>query len=419
MRHAGGSFGRVAIGIVLVTTVARPAAAQETTLHGFVQANYSVRFAETRPNDPPGDFLLGDHRLQFELARTSASGRVTAHVKVDFVHDAVAGAAHLDVREAFLTLTGTRFDLRLGRQVITWGVGDLVFINDVFPKDWTALIAGQPLQYLKIGSDAANLNLYLGPISVQLVAVPFFEADVLPDGTSLIAFTPFPGRPTRDVQPEQRVENTELALRVHGRVGRFDAAAYAFRGFWGSPPGLQLDGNEVIRFSPGLTVYGASLQGAFAHGVLSLETGYYDSRDDPHGSNPAIENSQVRALVGYQRAFGDSLTVGAQYYAERALDHDRYRLSLPPSFPTRARTRHNATVRVTRLFNYQSSQVSLFVWASPNEEDYYVNPEVRHRLSDEVWLAAGANIFGGMKAHTFFGQFDRNDNVYVTVRYTF
>jgi hypothetical protein len=281
-------------------------------LHGFVQANYSVRVSETQPTDPPGDFLLGDQRLELELARAAESGRVRAYAKADFVHDAVEGAARIDVREAFLTLTSTRVDLRMGRQVITWGVGDLVFINDVFPKDWTALIAGQPLQYLKLGSDAANLNLYLGPVSAQVVAVPFFQADVLPDGTRLTGFTPFPGRPTRDVQPDQRIGNTEVALRLSGRVGRFDTAAYAFRGFWGSPPGVELDGEDAVRFYPALAVYGVSVQGGFAQGILSLETGFYDSRDDPDGRNPAIENSQLRALVGYQRALGGDLTVGAQ-----------------------------------------------------------------------------------------------------------
>jgi hypothetical protein len=419
MRAARDSFERAVFGVLLTAAIAQPAVAQETTLHGFVQANYSVRVSETRQTDPPGDFLLRDQRLELELARASDSGRVRAFAKADFLHDAVDGAARIDIREAFLTLTSSRVDLRLGRQVITWGVGDLVFINDVFPKDWTALIVGQPLQYLKLGSDAANLNLYLRPISAQIVAVPFFEPDVLPDGTRLIGFTPFPGRPIRDVQPEQRVENTEVALRLYGRVGRFDAAAYAFRGFWRSPPGLQLDGADAVRFYPGLTVYGASAQGAFAQGILSLETGFYDSRDDPDGRNPAIENSQLRALVGYQRVFGDNLTVGAQYYAERVMDHENYRFSLPPSFPARAHTRHNVTVRLTRLFNYQTSQASLFVWVSPNEEDYYVNPEIRHSLSDELWVAGGANLFGGSRSTTFFGQFDRNDNVYVTVRYSF
>jgi len=419
MRGAPDRRGPAVVGVLLMTVIGAPASAQENTFHGFVQANYSVRVSKTQPTDPPGDFLLGDQRLELELSRVAESGRVRAFAKVDFLHDAVDDAARMDMREAFLTLTSSRVDLRMGRQVITWGVGDLVFINDVFPKDWTALVAGQPLQYLKLGSDAANLNLYLGPVSVQVVAVPFFQPDVLPDGTRLIGFTPFPGRPTREVQPDQRIGNTETALRLSGRVGRFDTAAYGFRGFWGSPPGVEIDGEDAVQFYPRLAVYGASAQGAFAQGILSLEAGLYDSRDDSDGRNPAIENSQLRALVGYQRALGADVTVGAQYYAERLLEYDGYRSTRPPSFPVRAQTRHNVTVRVTRLFNYQTSQVSVFVWASPNDEDYYVNPEMRHSLSDELWVAVGANVFGGSRPHTFFGQFDRNDNVYVTVRYSF
>src|SRR3989304_9616034 len=124
MKLAGDSLGRaVVVGILLSTAVTQPAGAQETALHGFVQANYSVRVGETRPTDPPGDFLLGDQRLELEVARASESGRVRAYAKADFVHDAVDGDARLDVREAFLTLTSSRLDVRLGRQGITWGVG--------------------------------------------------------------------------------------------------------------------------------------------------------------------------------------------------------------------------------------------------------------------------------------------------------
>jgi hypothetical protein len=46
-------------------------------------------------------------------------------------------------------------------------------------------------------------------------------------------------------------------------------------------------------------------------------------------------------------------------------------------------------------------------------------PNHDHSLSDELRVAAGVNVFDGSRPHTFFGQFDRNDNVYVTVRYSF
>ena len=393
--------------------------AQNLDLHGFFQGNYSARTATPALSDPSGDFLVGDHRLQLEVAQTSDSGSASFLAKVDLFHDAVTGNTDVDVREAYVTLTGDRIDLRVGRQIVTWGVGDLVFINDVFTKDWTALIAGRPLQYLKIGSDGANLNLYFSGLSAQLIAIPFFEPDRLPSGERLVAYNPFPGRPAVHRSPERTLENTEVAGRVYGYVKGIDMAAYAYRGFWHSPPGFEPAARAVVRFNPALSVYGASAQGGFATGVLSTEFGLYDSRDDRDGIDPAVENSQLRFLVGYQQPFGDELTLNGQYYVERMLDVDAYRASLPSGFPERAGTRHNVTARVVRTFDYQTYQVSVFAWVSPNEEDYYINPELRHTISDEFWVAVGANLFGGSAEHTFFGQFERNDNIYTTLRFTF
>ncbi len=406
------------------------AAGQGLELHGFLQGNYSVRTSAPEPTDPPGDFLLGDHRLQLELGHTSDSGAVSFLAKVDLFHDAVAGDADIDVREAYLTLEGDRADVRVGRQIITWGVGDLVFINDVFTKDWTALIAGRPLQYLKVGSDGANANVYLGGLSAQGIAIPFFEPDRLPTGERLVGYDPLPGIPIDTQKPDQTLENTELAGRISGYLAGFDTAFYVYRGFWRAPPGLRIDPTQVgsrpmtteataTRFYPPLSVYGASAQGSFATGILSTEFGFYDSRSDRDGRDPGVENSQVRFLVGYQKPLGDNLTLNGQYYLEQMLAADAYRDTVPPGFPERAATRHNLTARVTQFFDYRTYQLSVFVWVSPNEDDYYVNPELRYSVSDDVWIAGGANVFGGSADHTFFGQFERNDNIYTTLRYTF
>lgn len=32
-------------------------------------------------------------------------------------------------------------DVKIGRMVSTWGTGDLVFINDMFPKDWQSFLS--------------------------------------------------------------------------------------------------------------------------------------------------------------------------------------------------------------------------------------------------------------------------------------
>lgn len=399
--------------------------AQELSLHGFAQANYSLRLASTSGlqnalGQPLPDYLLGDERIQLELTRFGDKASLLA--KIDFYHDSVSKRANLEIREAYVDLQLGKFDIRAGRQIITWGVGDLIFINDFFPKDWVAFLSGRPLEYLKFGSDAVNVNFYAGFISAQAVAIPFYQPDILPTGERLVTYNPFPFASGRvESQPENSLENTQLALRLYRYLGNYDVSLYAYRGFYPSPPGMDFDQETgiVSIFHPRLNVYGASLQGAFLTGVLSLEGGYYDSRDDADGGNPAIENSQVRFLVGYQRSFGANTTLGFQFYGEQIRRYSRYLQSLPPGFLQRKETRHTLSMRLTQLLKYQTVRLSFFTFYSPNEKDYYLNPEARYELGDGVWIAAGGIIVGGEKDHTFLGQFEKNDNVYVVVRYAF
>ena len=50
--------------------------------------------------------------------------------------------------------------MRAGRQIITWGLGDLIFINDVFPKDYEAFFSGRPMEYMKKGVDGVKIGYY-------------------------------------------------------------------------------------------------------------------------------------------------------------------------------------------------------------------------------------------------------------------
>ncbi len=399
--------------------------AQEFSLHGFAQVNYSARVANTdgltnKSGQPFPDYILGDERLQLEVTRYGSTAGLLA--KVDLFYDGLAKRADLDIREVYVDLYLGNFDIRAGRQIITWGVGDLVFINDLFPKDWVAFFSGRPLEYLKIGSDALNVNYYDGFISVQVIAIPFYQPDILPMGERLVVYNPFPPSTEQTERlPENSLENTQLAVRLYRYVGNFDISLYAYRGFYPSPPGIEFDQNTnvVTIFHPRLNVYGASLQGAFLNGVLSLEVGYYDSRDDTDGTNPGIENSQVRFLTSYQRAFGENFTIGLQYFVEQIQKYSQYIQFLPPGFPQRKELRHTLSLRLTQLLNYQTLRLSFFTFYSPNEKDYYINPELRYELEDGMWVAVGGIIMGGKKNYTFFGQFEKNDNLYLVLRYGF
>ncbi|MBI4715227.1 MAG: hypothetical protein HY760_04715, partial [Nitrospirae bacterium] len=179
----------------------------------------------------------------------------------------------------------------------------------------------------------------------------------------------------------------ELALRLYRNVGGFDASVYAYKGFFRSP-GMQPDDplapTQVRFFYPRLAVYGASAQGNALSGVLSLETGYYDSIEDRSGTDPAVPNSMVKYLVGYQRQIGTDFTAGLQYYGEGMVHYAVYKSALPDGFPIQDAWRQMATVRLTRLLHYQTLRLSLFAFYSPTDEDYDLIPEVRYSFTDAL-----------------------------------
>ncbi len=408
---------------VLTLAVAHSARA-ETPLHGFAQGNYALR-AKNPPCPPDFDCVVmrAEERLGLKLELGSSDGRTGALGRVDLVHDSLRNEAFVDVRELSTDVSLKWFSARLGRQVLTWGLGELLFINDVFPKDWVAFLTGAPLEYLKVGSDALRLGLYPGFINAEVVMIPIFQPDRIPSGSPLFFFDPMPALTDRTTEnPEVEFENMQVAARLYRSLGRYEAALYASRGFYGIPgatPDDPMAPTRLTFFYPRLMTYGASLQGPIAAGVVSLEGGYHDSRDDRSGTDPRIENSQIRGLLGYQIQPWDEGSLGIQYYVEAMMEHDAYLASLPPGLPRRDRFRHVASIRLRQFLLHQTLQLGIFALGSPSDRDFYLNPTVRYQVSDELWAEVGGNIFWGQKDHTFFGQFEDNTHGYVTVRYAF
>ncbi len=115
------------------------ARAQETEdeknieIHGFLMGDFSWRTSDEKPSGKEGrDFLLAEERLRLDIFGWMESIEASARVKGDFLLDNVAEEFDTDLREAYADYTTADFDLRLGRQIVTWGDGDLIFINDPF-----------------------------------------------------------------------------------------------------------------------------------------------------------------------------------------------------------------------------------------------------------------------------------------------
>ncbi len=247
--------------------------ASDISIHGFLQANHSM---STKKNPNSGDFKWAEERLQLKLDASKEPLRL--FIKTDLSYDHIDEEDEIELREGYADYTATKWDVRIGRQVITWGLGDLIFINDLFPKDYEAFFSGRPLEYLKKGIDGVKIGIYPDFASFELVIIPFFEPNNFPDPKRFWMYDPMPSiTKHEEKKPEKTFENTEVALRIYQSIGGFDTSLYLYRGFYRQPsimPDNALMPEKLILFYLELSLYGMSLQGRALDGVLSLEAGY-------------------------------------------------------------------------------------------------------------------------------------------------
>jgi len=385
-----------------------------------------------RLHDAPNqkDLGIGEVRLQLETEKDFEAA--TFHIVADFIADPVldeyeidleTGEGAIDLRQANVLFSPHDIlDLKIGRQILTWGTGDLLFINDLFAKDWNAFLIGRDEEYLKAPSDAIKSSLFFEAFNLDLVYLPRFDADRFIDGkrNSFFDRSTMTSRgrnaPLQAERPNDVFSDDEIAARLYRTFGIYEAALYYYRGFWKSPAGQNpVDGKALF---PRLAVYGASLRGPVFQGIAHIESGYYESADGV-ATNAAVRNSEWRFLAGYEQEIATELTAALQYYLERKDDYTDYLNSLPGGALRDDENRHVITLRLTQLLFRQDLKLSLFNFYSPSDEDGYLRLITAYKFSDAAKIEAGGNVFYGEDAHTFYGQFEDNSNVYLALRYSF
>jgi len=352
-----------------------------------------------------------------------ANDALSIGFKGDVLYDDIVEEFDVDIRDLTLAFSpGTNLDVKLGRQVLTWGTSDLVFLNDLFPKDWVSFFSGRDTEYLKAPSNSARFNLYTSLVNIDFAWTPVFEPDNYLTGERFSFFSPLaggkvaPDPPLSADEPTQNFGNGEFALRLFRTINGTEYALYGYRGFFKQPLGLN---DQLMPDFPPMTSLGGSLRRSQWSGLVNAEVSYYFSRDDRNGSDPSIPNDQLRLLLGFEREAITNFNIGIQYYLEWTQDHDDLIENSPtPEFEP-DEYRYLFTTRLTYRAMMDKLIWSLFVFYSPSDKDYYVRPKLTWRYSDQWTLEGGLSLFNGADEHTFFGQLDDNSNAYARVRYNY
>lgn len=382
---------------------------------GFLEFGYGHRFSR----DPLFDrqetlnhFLLYlENDWDFEGARLSFKGEAW--------YDGVLGRFKGDVRELAVSFSAfDNTDIKIGRQIVTWGTGDLVFLNDPFPKGWNGYFNGRDDNYVKAPANVVRITSYFDLANFDLVWAPKFAADDYINGDQFSFFNPQVGSNVGgvDVINEKEPTSSELALKVYKNYEGVEYAIYGYRGFDKRPLGA------TESFQPThhkRSLLGASVRMSLADGILNLEYTYENSLEDRNGTNPLVNNSLAKSVIGFESEWLPKLNVGFQLYREAIQKHSALMANSPwPQYEV-SKNRDWLTNRIRYSAMQDKLTLTMFSFYSLTDKEYFLRWNINYRQDDNWNYTFGINQIDGKKDHTFFNQFKKSSNAYFRVRYNF
>ena len=385
-------------------------------LSGFLETRYGLR-SRNAPHQK--NESIAEIRLQADLTKDFEWG--VFKVKGDLFHDQVIYKTGGEFRAFNLLFSPlANMDIKIGQQILTWGTGDMLFINDLFPKDWQSFFIGRDDEYLKAPGNALKTSLFYDIVNIDFVYTPTFEPSEYISGKRLSYWDPMSGNLTsRQFDLEERHStgrDSEYAIRLFKNKNSVELALYGYYGFWKTPEGLTADGK--LRY-PRLSVYGGSIRNQLWGGIGSIETGYYHSSQADNGHDPLTRNDEIRFLAGFEKEIGHELTASSQYYLEWMQNYHHYKDSLPTGIAKKDEYRSVITLRLTKLLMNQNLVLTFFGYYSPTDNDCYLRPKGQYKITDNWRFETGGNVFIGKKQDTFFGQFEKNTNIYMGIRFNY
>lgn len=382
---------------------------------GFVEAGYGYLLQD---NIVESNASLSEITTRVNLDYSHESFELVS--KAELIYDDVLKNTFLQTRELNIRFSPSdKTDVKLGRQILTWGTGDYIFLNDLFAKNWQSFFSGRDDQYLKAPSDSAKGTWYIGHYSLDLTWTPEFTPDVYITGERFSFYSP---QAQAIVAPADnfRVKETnkaQFSARLATNNNGVEYALYGYKGFWPTPVGITEDNSQPPQaYFPEMNAWGASVRLSLAGGLFNAEYASYNSIEDNNGTNPFIANGQNRFLVAFEREVIKNLTASVQFYVEQTKHYQQFISHSATPATEVDENRQLLTFRLTYRTLQQKLIYSVFNFYSPTDKDGYLKPSITYRYSDKWLFSAGANLFWGEEKYTFFGQHQQNSNAWLRVK---
>jgi hypothetical protein len=393
---------------ILAAALLPPLAMADVT--GFVQLREVQRAHSANDCALDGCRSMAQEAMGELLWERRVNERVTMSARAEAVFGPSASRDRISLREGFLDWTpGSQLNLKFGRQVLTWGVSDYLYVNDIFPKNYDAFFTGGGFDRMKEPVDAARVTWHGPPVSVETI-VSRAKADRLPSPDRFLA-TQLPA--TASVVGN---DGLDAAFKASSQLQGWDVAAYA-ASFQSRERRLYVDATGLRADHPRLKHLGVSLTGNAPSGVVWVEGAIRHAAEakDNTVSRHSL-GSSVKLIAGYSREVGQDITASMQLQIEAPTNFNRYAATLGPGVRPVERLATTLHARLQSRYLNQTLGIGAQLFAG-SERDTHFNPFANWSPADGWTIEAGANLFNG-RTDTRYGAFRDDSNVYVQGRYS-
>ena len=370
------------------------------------------------------------------------------------------------VREAFVDVMIDRFHGRFGRQIVSWGKSDGLYMLDLINSFNYRNFSEFNEEDIKIPNWMANLNYDIGHGTFQFIYMPWvqpaaypgdrlnqrghdWELGVIGLGNDLYAafddifrneFGIEEGFPVKRKYPSNMISDAEYGLRWSGFCNGISYSLnyfYTWTDTWNDWPntGDAVTATAIRRRLDRLSVFGFSLDRYFETGdfVLRLETAYTKGQPFVKPDSNLDEKDQIGYMLGYDRWIYTDWLFSLQLWQNYILNADK---SKNPYIWLGANdfdwntgeitngeidpinTQFSAYVAHDGFFVGDTGHLEVFMLYNAMEGYWWSWNKFRYEYNDNISMAIGCNFYWGNKDSTL-GQFRDNDNIFLEFKYAF
>jgi hypothetical protein len=324
--------------------------------------------------------------------------------------------------EAYANFYLGSVDLRVGKQVITWGRADALNPTDVLtPKDFT-LLSARDEEERRIGTAALKANYYRGNYTLSLIWLPIFNPSTIP----LTAPAGF--RITEDKRSQGRWTEQGFAAKLDHTGGDFDWSFSYYHGLDVIPTGRSVTPTLTNLSHNRIHMVGADFAKHLGRVGLRGETAYVHTQD-PGGSDVVVKNPYVFTVLGADYDVTEDLNINLQAYQRIVVNYqDMFRIQDPAVRNVAVlnvifhqqmdRIQEGITGRIKAQWWNDTLEAELLgVW-NANRSDFFVRPSVAYAFTDTWKGFMGWDVFNGRR-ESLNGFLQNNTSFFAELRATF